>query len=37
MKAIHDTGAALFDRHPPRFSTGLYMNPVFIAEMVKVA
>jgi PAS domain S-box-containing protein len=24
MKAIHDTGAALFDRHPPRFSTGLY-------------
>jgi hypothetical protein len=25
MKAIHDTGAALFDRHPPRFSTGLYI------------
>jgi hypothetical protein len=24
MKAIHDIGAALFNRHPPRFSTGLY-------------
>jgi len=26
MKAIHDIGAALFNRHPPRFSTGLYTS-----------
>jgi integrase len=32
MKAIHDTGAALFDRHPPRFSTGLYIKARQIKE-----
>jgi hypothetical protein len=35
MKAIHDTGAALFDRHPPRFSTGLY-NKVCAVRIEKV-
>jgi signal transduction histidine kinase/ActR/RegA family two-component response regulator len=32
MKAIHDTGAALFDRHPPRFSTGLYNKRRLLGE-----
>jgi hypothetical protein len=35
MKAIHDTGAALFDRHPPRFSTGLYNSPPHVVSVEK--
>ena len=30
MKAIHDIGAALFNRHPPRFSTGLYSSELIL-------